>query len=48
MHFKIKTHAEAIIPLGHGSRRNSSSLPEGCSRQRLAPLQRERLRFRER
>jgi hypothetical protein len=28
----------AIIPLGHGSRRDSSSLPEGCSLRRLACL----------
>jgi hypothetical protein len=34
----------AIIPLDHGSRRDSSSLPEGCSLQRLAPSQRERIR----
>jgi hypothetical protein len=32
----------AIIPLGLSSRRGSSSLPEGCSSQRLAPLRRER------
>jgi len=31
----------AIIPLGHGSRRDSSSLPEGCSQLRLAFLRRQ-------
>ena len=31
----------AIIPLGHGSRHGSSSLPEGCSWRRLAPPRRE-------
>src|SRR5437899_4747600 len=31
-----------IIPLGRGSRHGSSSLPEGCSQSRLAPLLRER------
>jgi hypothetical protein len=40
---KRNAHA-AIIPLGHGSRRDSSSLPEGCSLQWLAPPQRERIR----
>jgi hypothetical protein len=34
-------HAAAIIPLGHGSRRDSSSLPEGCSPRWLAPSSRE-------
>ncbi len=33
--------AAAIIPLGHGSRRDSSSLPEGCSRGWIAPSPRE-------
>ena len=33
----------AIIPLGHGSRHGSSSLPEGCSWRRLAPPRRERI-----
>jgi len=32
----------AIIPLGRGSRRDSSSLPEGCSQRRIAPSTRER------
>src|SRR5580692_8558220 len=35
-------HAAAIIPLGHSSRCDSSSLPEGCSQRRLAPSSRER------
>jgi len=43
MHPRNETHIAAIIPLGHGSRRNSSSLPEGCSLQWLAPSQRERI-----
>ena len=44
-HASLKRDAcAAIIPLGQGSRRDSSSLPEGCSRQRLAPLPRERVR----
>ena len=44
-HASLKRDAcAAIIPLGHGSRRDSSSLPEGCSGQRLAPLPRERVR----
>jgi hypothetical protein len=30
-----------IIPLGHGSRRDSSSLPEGCSQRWIAPSSRE-------
>ena len=30
-------HAAAIIPLGHDSRRDSSSLPEGCSQRWIAP-----------
>ena len=34
-------HAAAIIPLGHGSRRDSSSLPEGCSPRWIAPSPRE-------
>jgi|SRR5215467_9172367 len=33
--------AAAIIPLGHGSHRDSSSLPEGCSSLRISPLRRE-------
>ena len=45
LHPKNGTPAEAIIPLGHGSRRGSSSLPEGCSLRRLAPSQRERTRY---
>jgi hypothetical protein len=48
MHPKKQDACAAIIPLGHGSRRDSSSLPEGCSQQRLAPLPRECVRFRER
>src|SRR6267143_6380436 len=39
--------AAAIIPLGHASRRDSSSLPEGSPLRRLAPSLRERVRFRE-
>src|SRR5262249_30075465 len=35
--------AAAIIPLGHGSHRDSSSLPEGCSSLRISPLRRERV-----
>src|SRR5215470_8517384 len=35
--------AVAIIPLGHDSHRDSSSLPEGCSSLRISPLQRERV-----
>jgi hypothetical protein len=35
---KAKGRILAIIPLGHGSRRDSSSLPEGCSLRRLACL----------
>jgi len=30
-----------IIPLGHGSHRDSSSLPEGCSQRWIAPSPRE-------
>jgi hypothetical protein len=41
-------HEAAIIPLGHGSRRDSSSLPEGCSSQRLAPPRREPAHLRKR
>jgi hypothetical protein len=32
---KKHLHAAAIIPLGHASRRDSSSLPEGCSLRSL-------------
>jgi hypothetical protein len=39
----ISPRIAAIIPLGHGSRRGSSGLPEGCSSRRLAPSQRERV-----
>ncbi len=38
----------AIIPLGHGSHRDSSSLPEGSHPRRLAPPQKERVPFQER
>ena len=41
-------HAAAIIPLGRDSHHGSSSLPEGCSLQWIAPSQRERACFRER
>jgi hypothetical protein len=43
IHSEHRNASAAIIPLGHGSRRDSSSLPEGCSLQQLAPSQRERL-----
>ena len=39
--------AAAIIPLGHASRRDSSSLPEGSPLRQLALPRRERVRFRE-
>jgi len=38
----------AIIPLGHGSHRDSSSLPEGSHLRWLAPPQKERVHFHER
>src|SRR5580692_11401270 len=38
----------AIIPLGHGSHRDSSSLPEGSHSRRLAPSRTERVHFHER
>ena len=41
-------HAAAIIPLGHDSHRDSSSLPEGFHLRRLAPPQKERVHFHER
>jgi hypothetical protein len=41
-------YAAAIIPLGRGSRRDSSSLPEGCSPRWIAPSSRESARFRKR
>ena len=40
--------AAAIIPLGHNSRCDSSSLPEGCSRGWLSPSPREDAHSRER
>src|SRR5216683_7930868 len=40
--------AAAIIPLGHGSHRDSSSLPEGSHPRWLAPPQKERVHFHER
>jgi len=40
--------AAAIIPLGHGSHRDSSSLPEGCSQRQIAPSPRERAHLRKR
>ena len=43
-HAALASACAAIIPLGPGSRQGSSSLPEGCSLLRLAPLQRERIR----
>ena len=42
-HAALASACAAIIPLGLGSRQGSSSLPEGCSLPRLAPLQRERV-----
>ncbi len=42
-HAALASACAAIIPLGLGSRQGSSSLPEGCSLLRLAPLQRERV-----
>jgi len=42
-HAALTSACAAIIPLGHGSRHGSSSLPEGCSLRRLAPMQRERV-----
>ncbi len=41
-------HAAAIIPLGHDSHRDSSSLPEGSHPRWLAPPQKERVHFHER
>src|SRR6267142_4432456 len=41
-------HAAAIIPLGHDSHRDSSSLPEGFHLRWLAPPQKERVHFHER
>ena len=48
-----RTAHRAIIPLGSGSHRSSSSLPEGCSSQRLPavrqkPPPRKHVRFRRR
>ena len=42
-HAALASACAAIIPLGHGSRHGSSSLPEGCSLRRLAPPRRERV-----
>src|SRR5260370_27187194 len=44
----FRPHAAAIIPLGHASRRDSSSLPEGFPLRQLSLSPRERARFRER
>jgi hypothetical protein len=44
---KQPAHA-AIIPLGHDSHRDSSSLPEGFHLRWLAPPQKERVHFHER
>src|SRR5258708_35351859 len=41
-------HAAAIIPLGHGSHRDPSSLPEGSHPRWLAPPRKERVHFHER
>jgi len=38
----------AIIPLGHGSHRDSSSLPEGFHPRQLAPSRTERIPSQER
>src|SRR5712692_8663974 len=41
-------HAAAIIPLGHDSHRDSSSLPEGSHPRWLAPPRKERVHSHER
>jgi hypothetical protein len=43
-----KRHAAVIIPLGHDSRRDSSSLPEGFICRGLRRRKGERIHFRKR